>query len=288
MNTPPWLRPEVRRAFPPGKVVEVTPLLRRITAPNPGMMTGPGTNTWLVGRNEIAVIDPGPDDPAHVEHIAAVADGRIRWILITHTHPDHSPGSRRLARLTGAPVYSHPVELQGIRDTEFRPDLYLHDGGLISAPDFTLQALHTPGHAANHLCFLLKEEQILLAGDQVMDKATVVIAPPDGDMQAYLASLEQLKSLGLKGIAPAHGRLLDAPDALLQNIIDHRLAREAMVLEAVRSGDRRIPEMVKRIYTDVPEALHRVAAGTVHAHLLKLRAEGRVTGESQHGEWSTR
>lgn len=285
MNTPPWLRPEVRRAFPPGEVVEVTPLLRRITAPNPGMMTGPGTNTWLVGRNELAVVDPGPDVPEHVDRIAAVGDGRIRWILITHTHPDHSPGSRRLARLTGAPVYSHSAELQGIRDTGFRPDRYLDDGDVISARDFSLRVLHTPGHAANHLCFLLEEEQILIAGDQVMDKATVVIAPPDGDMQAYLASLERLKTLGLKGIAPAHGRLLDQPNVRLQKIIDHRMAREAMVLDAVRSGDRLIPEMVKRIYTDVPEALHRVAEGSVYAHLLKLKAEGRVGGNRPDGEW---
>ncbi|MEX0730536.1 MAG: MBL fold metallo-hydrolase [Aquisalimonadaceae bacterium] len=285
MNMPPWMRQEVRRDFDPEKVVRVTPRLRRITAPNPGVMTGPGTNTWLVGSDELAVVDPGPDVPEHVERIAAAGAGRIRWILITHTHPDHSPGSRHLARLTGAPVYSHPLQLQGVRDTAFRPDRHLNDGDVIKSDDFSLRALHTPGHAANHLCFLLEEERILIAGDQVMDKATVVISPPDGDMQAYLTSLERLKTLGLKGIAPAHGRLLEEPDALLQRIIDHRMDREAMVLDAVVQGDRLIPAMVKRIYTDVPEVLHRAAEGSVHAHLLKLRAEGKVRGDSREGEW---
>ncbi len=286
MTQPPWMHPDVRRAFNPERVVQVTPLLRRITAPNPGMMTGPGTNTWLVGGDAVAVVDPGPDEPAHIERIAEAAEGRIRWILVTHTHPDHSPGSRRLAELTGAPILGHWIRLQGISDTTFRPDVPMADGDRVCAGGFTLRALHTPGHAANHLCFLLEEERILIAGDQVMDRSTVVISPPDGDMLAYLESLQRLKTLGLEAIAPAHGRLLKEPDKLLQNIIDHRLEREAMVVEALEAGDQYIPDMVRRIYVDVPEALHRVAAGSVFAHLLKLRDEGRAVGDTREGPWA--
>ncbi len=285
MTQPPWMRPEVRRAFDPERIVQVTPLLRRITAPNPGMMTGPGTNTWLVGSEQVAVVDPGPDDAGHIERVARAGGGRIRWILVTHTHPDHSPGSRRLAELTGAPVLAHAIRLQGVSDREFRPDVTLEDGDRVRCREFSLRALHTPGHAANHLCFLLEDERILIAGDQVMDRVTVVISPPDGDMQAYLDSLHRLKALGLRAIAPAHGRLLEEPEALLQGIIDHRMEREAMVMEAVRAGERLIPDMVRRIYVDVPQPLHRVAEGSVHAHLLKLRHEGRVTGESRDGPW---
>ncbi len=210
----------------------------------------------------------------------------LETLFITHTHPDHSPGSRRLAELTGAPILGHWIRLQGISDTTFRPDVPMADGDRVCAGGFTLRALHTPGHAANHLCFLLEEERILIAGDQVMDRSTVVISPPDGDMLAYLESLQRLKTLGLEAIAPAHGRLLKEPDKLLQNIIDHRLEREAMVVEALEAGDQYIPDMVRRIYVDVPEALHRVAAGSVFAHLLKLRDEGRAVGDTREGPWA--
>lgn len=267
--------------FEPGQVITLTPRLRRITGNNPGLMTGPGTNTYLVGHERMAVIDPGVDDPHHVQRIAELAEGRIEWILVTHAHPDHSPASRSLARLTGAPVLAYPHTLRGIRDRDFRADKYLEDGDVLRSGEFSLRALHTPGHAADHLAFLLEEDAILLAGDQVMDGATVVIAPPDGDMSAYLASLRRLRELELHAIAPAHGRLLESPRAVLDGIIAHRLQREAMVLAAVREGGHhRIAEMVRHIYTDVPEVLHPVAEGSVHAHLLKLRDEGLVREEN--------
>ena len=269
--------------FAPGCIVELSPRLRRLTGNNPGIMTGPGTNTYLVGHERIAVIDPGVEDEQHVQRIAELGDGRIEWILVTHAHPDHSPASRALSRLTGAPVLAHPHRLQGIRDTDFRADGHLLDNEALRTPEFTLRAIHTPGHAADHLAFLLEEDAILLAGDQVMDGATVVIAPPDGDMAAYLDSLRKLRELHLRAIAPAHGRLLESPQAVFDEIIKHRLAREAMVLAAVcDAGHHQITEMVKYIYTDVPEVLHPVAEGSVHAHLLKLQDEGLVREEDGH------
>ena len=269
--------------FAAGRIVELSPRLRRITGNNPGIMTGPGTNTYLVGHERIAVIDPGVEDEQHVQRIAELGDGRIEWILVTHAHPDHSPASRALSRLTGAPILAHPHRLQGIRDMDFRADAHLLDDEKLCTPEFTLRAIHTPGHAADHLAFLLEEDAIVLAGDQVMDGATVVIAPPDGDMSAYLDSLHKLRKLDLQAIAPAHGRLLESPQAVLDEIINHRLMREAMVLAAVRdSGCHQIADMVKHIYTDVPEVLHPVAEGSVHAHLIKLQNEGLVRETDGH------
>jgi len=269
--------------FTPGRPVTLSPRLRRMTGNNPGIMTGPGTNTYLVGHERIAVIDPGVEDEQHVKRIVELGQGRIEWIVVTHAHPDHSPASRALSRLTGAPILAHPHQLQGIRDTNFRADDHLLDNETLCTPEFTLRALHTPGHAADHLVFVLEEDAILLAGDQVMDGATVVIAPPDGDMAAYINSLRRLRELDLRAIAPAHGRLLESPQSVLDEIIAHRLAREAMVLAAVRdTGLGQIADMVKHIYTDVPEVLHPVAEGSVHAHLLKLEAEGRVRCENGH------
>lgn len=262
----------------------MTPRLRRITGNNPGIMTGPGTNTYLVGHDRIAVIDPGVEDERHVQRIAEIGNGRIEWIIVTHAHPDHSPASRALKQLTGAPILAYPHTLEGIRDKAFSADQPLHDGDVLDTQEFTLRALYTPGHAADHLAFVLEEDGLLLAGDQVMDGATVVIAPPDGDMAAYLASLRRLREMDLRAIAPAHGRLLDSPQAVLDQIIAHRLAREDMVLTAVcDTGIHDIAGIVSHIYTDVPEILHPVAAGSVHAHLIKLRDEGRV--REKNGRW---
>lgn len=270
--------------FTPSRIHRVTPLLARITAPNPGMMTGPGTNTWIVGDADRVVIDPGPDDQAHIEAVAAAGEGRVRAILITHAHPDHSPGARSLQRLTGAPVMTHARELEGIRDAELIADHHIDEGDRLDGDDFTLQCLHTPGHAADHLCFVLEQERILIAGDQVMDGSTVVISPPDGCMQAYLDSLHRLRDLPLDAIAPGHGRLLRPPQEIFDAVIAHRLERERMILELVSAGEAWIPDLVSRIYTHVPEALQRVAFGSVRAHLEKLRDEGRISGEAQ-GPW---
>jgi glyoxylase-like metal-dependent hydrolase (beta-lactamase superfamily II) len=269
-----------------GVASALSPMVRRIVAANPGMMTGPGTNTYLVGIDEIAVIDPGPDDPAHLDAIAGCGGDRIRWILLTHTHEDHSPGTAGLKKRTGAEVLAFgPGEGRG----KVRLDGSLGDGAVIEATEFHLTALHTPGHASNHLCYLLNEERTLFTGDHIMQGSTVVISPPDGDMATYLGSLERLKSIRprLKAIAPGHGHVIDDPLAVVDATIDHRLAREAQVLEVLRDrGPTTITDLVEQIYTDVVPELHPVARRTVWAHLRKLADEGAAKGDDLDGEWS--
>ena len=262
------------------------PMVRRIVAANPGMMTGPGTNTYLVGIDEIAVIDPGPDDAAHLDAIAGCGGDRIRWILLTHTHEDHSPGAAGLKKRTGAEILAFdPGEGRG----KARLDSTLGDGAVIEATEFHLTALHTPGHASNHLCYLLNEERTLFTGDHIMQGSTVVISPPDGDMATYLASLERLRSIRprLKAIAPGHGHVIDDPLAVVDATIAHRLAREAQVLEVLRErGPTTITDLVQQIYADVLPELHPVARRTVWAHLRKLADEGGAKGDDLDGEWS--
>lgn len=272
-------------SFEHGKVLQIAPGVRRITAPNPGMMTGPGTNSYLVGTGEVAVIDTGMSHAAHLDAIEQAGAGAIKWILITHAHPDHSPGARELSQRTGAPVYAHPTRLQGIRDKDFYADEYLNESDIINAADFSLRCLHTPGHAADHLCFLREDDGLLFAGDHVMDSVTVVIAPPDGDMNDYLASLERLQQEPITAIAPAHGGLIGDPAQTFADIIAHRLARESQIIDLLESGDDRVDAMVARIYQDVPKGLHAVAAWQVYAHLLKLKKEGRVRGDGPTSRW---
>jgi glyoxylase-like metal-dependent hydrolase (beta-lactamase superfamily II) len=268
-----------------GVASALSPLVRRIVAPNPSMMTGPGTNTYLVGIDEIVVIDPGPDIDSHLDAIAGCGGDRIRWIVCTHTHEDHSPGVAGLKARTGAEVLAFDARDDLVID---RP---MVDGDVIEATEFVLKALHTPGHASNHLCFLLEQERMLFSGDHIMEGSTVVIAPPDGDMGAYLRSLERLVSWRprLRSIAPGHGHLIEDPAAKLQEYITHRLAREAQVVEALeRAGTTTIPAVVKELYADVPEELHVMAGYSVWAHLRKLAEDGRVEGEALDGEWTLR
>lgn len=241
--------------------------MRRIVAPNPSLMTGPGTNTYLVGTADVVVIDPGPDDDGHLDAVAGAGGGRIRRVAVTHTHPDHAPGSAGLAERTGALVVGY-----GARDG-FVPDEVLCEGGTLDAGEHVLRAIHTPGHASNHLCYLLEGTGVLFSGDHVMGGSTVVIAPPDGDMTAYLASLERLRDLDppLRAIAPGHGPLMDDPPAVLQGYLDHRLAREAAILAALRRrGSATVDELVEDVYVDVPVELHPVARYSVWAHLRHL------------------
>jgi glyoxylase-like metal-dependent hydrolase (beta-lactamase superfamily II) len=269
-----------------GVASALSPMVRRIVAANAGMMTGPGTNTYLVGIDEIAVIDPGPDDAAHLDAIAGCGGDRIRWILLTHTHEDHSPGAAGLKKRTGAEILAFGA---GEGRGKARLDSTLGDGAVIEATEFHLTALHTPGHASNHLCYLLNEERTLFTGDHIMQGSTVVISPPDGDMATYLDSLERLKAIRprLKAIAPGHGHVIDDPLAVVDATIAHRLAREAQVLEVLRErGPTTITDLVEQIYADVLPELHPVARRTVWAHLRKLADEGAAKGDDLDGEWS--
>ncbi len=266
-----------------GVASALSPLVRRIVAPNPGMMTGPGTNTYLIGIDEIIVVDPGPDVESHLDAIAGCAGDRLRWIVCTHTHPDHSPGVAGLKERTGAEVLAYEA-----RDG-LEIDKPLRDGDVIEATEFVLRAVHTPGHASNHLCYLLEQERMLFSGDHIMEGSTVVISPPDGDMQAYLASLERLTTLRprLRSIAPGHGHLIEQPAAKIEEYVAHRLERERQVLAVVtRDGTTTIEPIVKELYAEVPEELHAMAGMSVWAHLRKLADEGKVKGEALDGEWT--
>jgi glyoxylase-like metal-dependent hydrolase (beta-lactamase superfamily II) len=269
----------------PGVVARVNDFVVRLTAPNPGVMTGPGTNSYLVGRDELALIDPGPESAAHCEVLRRAVANRLKWILCTHTHLAHSPGARAIKAVTGAPVCGFaPTPDDGRQDTAFAPDRILRDGDCIAGSGFTLRAVHTPGHASNHLCYELPECKLLFTGDHVMQGSTVVISPPDGDMQAYLASLERLLALDITAIAPGHGHVIETPHEEARRLIAHRLKREQKVLDAfVQKNPATLDELLPIVYADTPARLHPVARRSLHAHLIKLEREGRVAETG--GSW---
>jgi glyoxylase-like metal-dependent hydrolase (beta-lactamase superfamily II) len=280
---------EAPRPIVYGVASALSPMVRRIVCDNPSSMTGPGTNTYLVGIDEIVVIDPGPENEEHLDAISGCGGDRIRWILLTHTHSDHSPGAAALKARTGAEVLAFDGGNDSIGNTQVELDGTLGDEDVIEATEFHLTALHTPGHASNHLCYLLNEERMLFTGDHIMQGSTVVIAPPDGDMSAYLASLERLKGLRprLRSIAPGHGHVIDDPLAVIDEYVAHRLERERQVIEALRAhGSASIPELVSDIYVDVPVEMHGWAAYSVWAHLRKLADDGLATGEGLEDTWS--
>ena len=257
----------------PGVPSALSPMVRRILAPNPGVMTGPGTNTYLVGIDEVAVIDPGPDDEAHIETIVGCGGDRIRWILCTHTHIDHWPGAHALKERTGAEILAFQSRDGLVVDRE------LADNDLVEATEFRLKALHTPGHAANHLCFWLEQEATLFSGDHVMSGSTVVIAPPDGDMADYLVQLERVRPLRMKMIAPGHGDVITDPKAKIDEYLTHRRAREEAIAAALAArGTATVEELVHDVYVDVADELHPIARFSVWAHLRHLAGSGRVTG----------
>jgi glyoxylase-like metal-dependent hydrolase (beta-lactamase superfamily II)/8-oxo-dGTP pyrophosphatase MutT (NUDIX family) len=281
-------RGDVRAEIVAGLPVRLSDAVWRLTAPNPGPMTGPGTNSYLVGGApapgepaQWTVIDPGPDDPGHVQALqqaAAAAGGRIVRILATHTHRDHSPAAAALAAATGAEVLGRSPAHPEWQDAGFAPARQLQHGErLVLAPGVVLRVIHTPGHAGNHLCYLLEAERLLFTGDHVMQGSTVVINPPDGDMAAYLTSLQDLLREDLQWLAPGHGFLVDRPHDVLRALIAHRLRREAKVAAALAAaGQGTAAELLPRVYDDVPPALHPMALRSLRAHLLKLHAEGRA------------
>ena len=269
----------------PGRTVQLSARVRRLTAPNPGYMTGPGTNSYLVGdAGTLAIIDPGPDDVQHVEALLREAGATLRYILATHTHMDHSPAARRLKALTGAEVLGMPPPPHARQDQDFAPDRVLRHGERIAVGDATLRVVHTPGHASNHLCYLLEEEKLLFTGDHIMQGSTVVINPPDGNMQAYFDALRALLDEDLEWLAPGHGFLIDHPHRAVRRLLAHRQTREDKVLRALRDGGvATLDALLPRVYDDVPAERHAMAARSLYAHLEKLAAEGKAVMDA--GAW---
>ncbi|MFM8767718.1 MAG: MBL fold metallo-hydrolase, partial [Rubrivivax sp.] len=273
----------------PARVVRLSPRVIRVTAPNAGMMTGPGTNSYLVGCPQASrwtVIDPGPADPVHLQALQAAAPGPISQILVTHTHIDHSPGAALLSGMTGAPVAGRrPTYAQG-QDAAFAPQRELAGGEVLElGPTAALRVLHTPGHASNHLCYLLEAEKTLFTGDHVMQGSTVVINPPDGDMAVYLEALRGLLEVDIEWLAPGLGFLVARPNEVVRALIKHRLAREARVVQALQgvpAGDMvPLEDLLPRVYADVPPGLHPVARRSLLAHLLKLQGDGLAASDGE-------
>lgn len=268
----------------PGEPVEIAPGVIRLTAPNPGMMTGPGTNTYILGRERFTVLDPGPDHHQHIERLLELTGGVIDQVVVTHTHMDHSPAVATLKAKTGCLVLGLTAPQGPGQDPTFCPDEKPKQGDLIVTEAGTLKAIHTPGHASNHLCFLLMDQQLLFTGDHIMQGSTVVINPPDGDMKAYIESLYGLLDEPVKFIAPAHGFLMGQPGMVVDYLITHRLAREHKIHRALSAQEPlSLKALTARAYDDVPDTLHGVAARSALAHLLKLQAEGRARQQdNQH------
>jgi glyoxylase-like metal-dependent hydrolase (beta-lactamase superfamily II)/8-oxo-dGTP pyrophosphatase MutT (NUDIX family) len=263
----------------PGMAVQIADTVRRVTAPNPGVMTGPGTNTYVLGTDgDFTIIDPGPADEVHIENLLAITGGCIRWILVTHTHLDHSAAAARLKQHTGAPMVGMPANHPDRQDLLFQPDIIPKDGQLLELAGCRLRAIHTPGHASNHLCYFLEDEGLLFTGDHIMQGSTVVINPPDGDMAAYMQSLIKLRDLQAEYLAPGHGFLMDRPDRAIDGLLNHRLKREKKIIASLSAvGSSSLLDLVPLAYDDVPAHKHHVASRSLLAHLLKLRSEGRAS-----------
>ncbi len=268
----------MKEIIEPGKVVQISDRVRRITAPNPGPMTGPGTNTYLVGQKAIAIIDPGPADQSHIEAILAACEGKLRWILATHTHPDHSPAAVALAEATGAQVLGNKLNINdGFQDESFSPSQGFVHNEQWGTDDFTLRVLHTPGHVNNHLCFLIEEDGLLLTGDHIMQGSTVVIIPPHGDMKDYIHSLQLLLDYPLKALGPGHGQIIEQPVEAIKGLVKHRLGREDKVVKVLsRQGQAGLDALTPLVYDDVDPSLHPIARHSLLAHLIKLSREGRA------------
>lgn len=290
-----------------GQAVPVSPLVRRVIADNPSKYTYLGTGTYIIGHDDVAVIDPGPLLDAHRDALAAALDGaRVRAILVTHCHSDHSPLAAWLHAETGAPTFAfgphgtaesesdidggieEGVTLEEATDTDFMPDVPVRDGEVVAMGDgWTMHAVHTPGHTSNHMCYSLDEERALFTGDHVMGWSTTVVSPPDGDMRDYIDSLRKVMARDDATLWPTHGAPVTSPKPFLAAFLEHRLEREAQVLDAVRAGLGDIESMVKVMYADVRQELHKAAARSVLSHLIKLVDDGVVTVEGKLGPGGT-
>ena len=282
--------PYDRQAYQAGELVQVSPLVRRLIAPNDGPFTFTGTCTYVVGRGNVCVIDPGPEDDAHMAGLAQALRGEsVGHILVTHTHRDHSPGARALKRLTGAPIFgcaAHvPIanapsgRLDASHDLDHSPDHVMVDGESLQGAGFTLRAVHTPGHASNHLCFALMEEEALFSGDHVMAWSTTIVAPPDGQMSDYMASLDRLRARADTIYWPGHGGPVREPQRFVRALAGHRRFRESAIVSCIGSGLDTVPTIVEKIYEGLDPRLQKAAALSVLAHLEDLQARGLIAAD---------
>jgi len=273
--------------FDYGVPQQVSPLIRRIVAENPGPFTFRGTGVYIVGKGEVAVIDPGPDMAEHIELLLkAVAGEKVTHIFVTHGHMDHSPAARPLAAATGATIYAcaepvipseSEVRMEAGDDLTFQPDIAVHDGDVFHGKGWTIEAVSTPGHTSHHTAYALHEENALFPGDHIMGWSTTVISPPDGDMTDYLDSLLKVRERDFDTLWPTHGPPVQGNvREFVQAYIDHRIAREDQILERLARGDRTIREMVPVMYADVDKKLHPAACHSVLAHMIHLVKTGRV------------
>lgn len=273
----------------PDQATMLSPLIRRVVADNPGPFTFKGTASFIVGKGEVAIIDPGPDDDAHLAALIAAIDGeKLSHVFVTHSHLDHSPLARRLQQATGAVIVGHgpaapqePREAGTLRldasiDAAFDPDIKLAHGGVIAGPGWTLEGVFTPGHMSNHMSYALKEEKALFCGDHVMAWATSVIAPPDGNMGQYFASLRLLLERDDDIYHPAHGPARRDPKSLVRAYLVHRKMREEAIMSRLKAGDRSIAEIVKANYADIDPRLHAAAGLSTLAHIEHLIERGLV------------
>lgn len=278
--------------FQYAELEQVAPALRRIVARNPSPFTFHGTGTYVVGNGNVAVIDPGPDLAEHVDALLTALRGEtITHLFVTHTHRDHSPACRPVQAATGARSYGFGrhgsgkvdagMQVEEGADNDFVPDVLLADGDVVSGDGWSMECVHTPGHTSNHMCYQLREHKALFSGDHVMGWSTTIISPPDGDIAAYLASLELLLSRDDRLYWPTHGDCIRDPKPLVQALIRHRLERADEIRACLTSGVDRIADMVPRMYTDLPERMYPAAARSVFSTLIYLMERGEVSCEGE-------
>lgn len=280
--------------FEYGSLAQLSPLIQRVIANNPGPFTYTGTGVYIIGNKNVAVIDPGPAMPEHRHALDKALEGRrVTHVLMTHHHIDHSPLAIPLARDHGCEVYGYglqirppeggEVRLEAGDDLSFKPDVEIRCGDVIKGDGWTIEAIHTPGHTSNHMCFALGEENTLFSGDHIMGWSTSVVSPPDGHMGDYLDSLERIKARKFDRIWPTHGPCIDQVDEFVGAYIDHRLARETQIMGALNEGLTNIMDIVEKLYVDIDKRLYPAAAHSVLSHLIHMRETGRVSANDKDG-----
>lgn len=280
--------------FEYGVLSQLSPLIQRVIANNPGPFTYTGTGVYIIGDKNVAVIDPGPALPEHRAALDKALKGRnVTHVLLTHHHLDHTPLAKPLARDHGCQVYGRSLsgrladdselQLEAGNDLSFKPDVEIRGGEVLEGDGWTIDAIHTPGHTSNHICFGLREENTLFSGDHIMGWSTSVVSPPDGHMGDYLESLERVKALGFDRIWPTHGPCIDDVETFIGAYIDHRLTRETQIMDALNDGLTHIMPIVEKLYIHVDKRLYPAAAHSVLSHLIHMRETGRVTASDKDG-----